>query len=152
MKRPAWIQYRPQVWRPITFTWPGATTYTCGRWITCGRREGNSNGPFALDPDYAQAYSGLSDSLMLIFINHRALSPDEAFPLAQAAMDKALALESQDAEIYASLGLLKLEQWQLLRRSLSCKLQGDPSHNLDNKILTTFAESALLDRELIETG
>ncbi len=64
----------------------------------------------ALDPNYAQAYSGLSDSLMLILINHQALSPDEVYPLAQAAVDRALELDTEDAEIYASLGLIRMHQ------------------------------------------
>lgn len=64
-----------------------------------------------LDPDYADAYSGLADSLVLLRINHNALSIEEAYPLAQQALDKALALDPDNADAYASLGLLKLDIW-----------------------------------------
>ena len=62
-----------------------------------------------LDPNYAKAYSGLSDSVMLILSNHSAISTDEAFPISELALDKAVALDSSDADIYASVGLYKME-------------------------------------------
>jgi len=62
-----------------------------------------------LDPNYAKAYSGLSDSVMLILSNHNAISTDEAFPISEMALDKAVALDSSDADIYASVGLYKME-------------------------------------------
>ncbi len=67
-----------------------------------------------LDPNYAKAYSGLSDSVMLILTNHNAISTDEAFPISELALDKAVALDSSDADIYASVGLYKmhLELWE----------------------------------------
>ena len=66
-----------------------------------------------LDPNYAKAYSGLSDSVMLILANHNAISTDEAFPISELALDKAVALDSSDADIYASVGLHKMELWQI---------------------------------------
>jgi tetratricopeptide (TPR) repeat protein len=68
-----------------------------------------------LDPDYSQAYSGLADSLLLLRINHAAISVEEAYPLAQQALDKALALDPENADAYASLGLLKLDIWDTTR-------------------------------------
>nr|CAM58137.1 putative adenylate/guanylate cyclase protein [uncultured marine microorganism] len=65
-----------------------------------------------LDPNYAKAYSGLSDSVMLILSNHKAISTDEAFPISELALDKAVALDSSDADIYASVGLYKMELWK----------------------------------------
>ena len=62
-----------------------------------------------LDPNYAQAYSGLSDSVMLILTNHNAISTDEAFEVAEEALEKALALDSGDADIHASYGLYQME-------------------------------------------
>lgn len=64
-----------------------------------------------LDPDYSQAYSGLADSLLLLRINHAAIPVEEAYPLAAQAIDKALALDPENADAYASLGLLKLDMW-----------------------------------------
>ena len=65
-----------------------------------------------LDPNYAKAYSGLSDSVMLILSNHNAISTDEAFPISESALDKAVALDTSDADIYASVGLYKMELWE----------------------------------------
>ena len=67
-----------------------------------------------LDPNYAQAYSGLSDSVMLILSNHTAISTDEAFDVAEQALKKALALDSNDADIHASYGLYQMELWYFL--------------------------------------
>ena len=64
-----------------------------------------------LDPNYASAYSGLADSLLLLFINHRNIPMDEAFSLAQESLDKALLLNPNLADTYASLGLLKMTVW-----------------------------------------
>lgn len=69
----------------------------------------------ALDPEYAQAYSGLADSLLLLSINHQSLPRDEVYRQAQVALDKALELDPSSADAYASLGLLKLDIWQQTR-------------------------------------
>ena len=70
-----------------------------------------------LDPDFAAAYSGLADSIVLLFINHRAIPMEEAFALAQEALDKALLLDSELADAYASLGLLKTTIWGQKQRA-----------------------------------
>lgn len=64
-----------------------------------------------LDPEFAAAYSGLADSILLLFINHRILSKEEAFELSQQALDQALRLDPNLADAYASLGLLKTQVW-----------------------------------------
>jgi tetratricopeptide (TPR) repeat protein len=66
----------------------------------------------ALDPDYAEAYVGLADSVLLILNNHQAITLDEAFDVAEASLDKALSLSPDLAEAHASLGLLKENMWQ----------------------------------------
>ncbi len=68
-----------------------------------------------LDPNYSQAYSGLADSILLLRINHNALPVEEAYPLVQQALDRALALDLENADAYASLGLLKLDMWGMTR-------------------------------------
>ena len=45
-----------------------------------------------LDPNYADAYAGLADSVLLILNNHQAISLDEAFNVAEASLDKALSI------------------------------------------------------------
>ena len=68
-----------------------------------------------LDPDYADAYDGLADSVLLILNNHQAIELDEAFSVAEASLDKALSLNPNLADAHASLGLLKHQMWQETR-------------------------------------
>ena len=65
-----------------------------------------------LDPQYAQAYSGLADSIILLLINHSAIPRDEAFAQAQAALDKSLELDDTNVDAWASLGLLEMHRAQ----------------------------------------
>jgi len=56
----------------------------------------------ALEPSYAEAYSGLADSFTTLgYLSY--LPPREAFPLARAAAEKALSLDASLAEPHASL-------------------------------------------------
>jgi TolB-like protein/Tfp pilus assembly protein PilF len=72
-------------------------------------------GAIALDPEYADAYAGLADSVMLLLNNHQALPLDEAFEIAEASLDKALSLNPDLADAHASLGLMKLKIWEETR-------------------------------------
>ena len=65
-----------------------------------------------LDPDYAEAYAGLAESVLLLLNNHQAISTEEAFDVADASLDKALSLNPDLADAHASLGLLKHQMWQ----------------------------------------
>ncbi|MDH3769274.1 MAG: hypothetical protein OES99_12610, partial [Gammaproteobacteria bacterium] len=65
-------------------------------------------GAIKLDPGYSHAYSGLAESVLLLMINHNVIPYDEAYQLASEALDKALELDPQNADAYASLGLLKM--------------------------------------------
>ena len=69
----------------------------------------------ALDPDYAEAYAGLAESVLLLLNNHQAVSTDEAFEVAEASLDKALSLNPDLADAHASQGLLKHQMWQETR-------------------------------------
>jgi TolB-like protein/tetratricopeptide (TPR) repeat protein len=69
----------------------------------------------ALDPDYADAYAGLAESVLLLLNNHRAVSTDEAFDVAETSLDSALSLNPDLADAHASLGLLKHQMWQKTR-------------------------------------
>ena len=62
-----------------------------------------------LDPNYALAYSGLADSVLLLYINHKAITWDEALRVAEGALEKALELDSELPDAHASLGLLKMQ-------------------------------------------
>ncbi|MGH8495863.1 MAG: tetratricopeptide repeat protein [Gammaproteobacteria bacterium] len=70
----------------------------------------------ALDPEFAQAYAGLADTLHILYYNHGILSADEAFTKSAALLDKALSMESEDADIHASIGLLKTGMWETNQR------------------------------------
>ena len=64
-----------------------------------------------LDPDYAEAYAGLADSVLLLFNNHAAIPREEMLAVAEPALDTALSLDPDLADAYASLGLLKHQIW-----------------------------------------
>lgn len=69
----------------------------------------------ALDPDYAEAYTGLADSVLLLLNNHQALPPEEAFSIANESLERALELNPELADAHASLGLLKTKMWEVNR-------------------------------------
>ncbi|MCZ6769726.1 MAG: tetratricopeptide repeat protein, partial [Acidobacteria bacterium] len=63
------------------------------------------------DPLYAQAYAGLADTYTLLaYYYHR--TPEDAFPLARAAAQRALEIDDSLAEVHTSLGFIKaLYEW-----------------------------------------
>jgi TolB-like protein/DNA-binding winged helix-turn-helix (wHTH) protein/Flp pilus assembly protein TadD len=64
-----------------------------------------------LDPNYSLAYVGEADTYTLLSFFTIA-KPDEAFPKAQAAAEKALAIDNTLAEAYSALGQVKsFYQW-----------------------------------------
>lgn len=67
------------------------------------------------DPQFAAAYAGLAESVLLLFNNHAAIPRDEMLTVAEAALDKALSLDPELADAYASLGLLKQKEWEETR-------------------------------------
>jgi TolB-like protein/Tfp pilus assembly protein PilF len=69
----------------------------------------------ALDPDYAEAYAGLAESVLLLLNNHQAVTTEEAFEVAEVALNKALSLNPDLADVHASQGLLKHKMWQETR-------------------------------------
>jgi len=69
----------------------------------------------ALDPDYAEAYAGLAESVLLILNNHQAISTDEAFGVAEASLDQALSLNPELSQAHAAEGLMKTMAWQETR-------------------------------------
>ena len=66
----------------------------------------------ALDPNYAEAYNGLAESVILLLNNHQAISANEAFEVAEAAVNKALSLNPDLADAHATQGLLMHQMWQ----------------------------------------
>jgi len=69
----------------------------------------------AFDPDYAAAYAGLAESVLLLQNNHQALPQDEAYEIARANLRKALELDPDLADAYAIRGLLESNSWSQTR-------------------------------------
>jgi TolB-like protein len=69
----------------------------------------------AYDPNYAAAYAGLAESVLLLENNHQDLPQDEAFEIARQNLDKALELDPDLADAYAVKGLLESKVWQQTR-------------------------------------
>jgi TolB-like protein/Tfp pilus assembly protein PilF len=59
----------------------------------------------ALDPDFALAYTGLADCY-IVFNSYEVAAPSEAYPLARAAVQKALEIDPDLAEAYAALAAI----------------------------------------------
>ncbi len=68
-----------------------------------------------LDPNYAEAYAGLADAVLLLFNNHQTIPREEALSVAQIALDKALSINPDLADAYASMILLKSKIWDETR-------------------------------------
>jgi TolB-like protein/Tfp pilus assembly protein PilF len=65
-----------------------------------------------IDPDYALAYAGLADSHLLMgSVEYGALHPKEALQSAKIATLEALRLDGTLAEAHASLGYVRLFDW-----------------------------------------
>jgi len=60
-----------------------------------------------LDPSYAPAYIGLADCYPLLSL-YGALTPDQAYPRARAAAEKALEIDHGLTKAYNALGVVKL--------------------------------------------
>ncbi len=65
----------------------------------------------ARDPDYAEAYTGIADAFAVLPLYGTA-PPDSVLPLALAAVNRAIELDSSLAGAYASRGSLLGSSWQ----------------------------------------
>src|SRR4029077_14379877 len=61
-----------------------------------------------LSPDFAQAYSGLSDAYLWAGYNEGILTAAQAKPKAKAAAERAIELDANSAEAHTSLAVFKL--------------------------------------------
>jgi TolB-like protein/Tfp pilus assembly protein PilF len=68
-----------------------------------------------VDPDYAQAYAGLAETLLVLLSNHNAIAPHEAFRLSDGLITRALQIDDQLAEAHAARGLLEFYKWRVTR-------------------------------------
>jgi serine/threonine-protein kinase len=82
------------------------------------------------DPAFAQAYSALGDSYVQLGYGSF-LAPDDAFPKARAAAEKALALDSTLAEPHAALGFVHFYfdwDWPAAEREFEIAIGRNPSY------------------------
>lgn len=68
-----------------------------------------------LDPNYAQAHTGLAQTVLVQLSNHKALTENEAFDIADRAVTRALAIDPGLADAHATRGLLELSRWEISR-------------------------------------
>lgn len=82
-----------------------------------------------LDPSYASAYAGLSDSYTLLVVRE-ALPPEEGFAKAKAAAAMALKIDESFAAAHASLGhaLLHNWEWDEAEKELKRAIELNPSY------------------------
>jgi TolB-like protein/Flp pilus assembly protein TadD len=82
-----------------------------------------------LDPAYASAYAGLSDSYTLLVVRE-ALPPEEGFARAKVAAARALQIDEDFAEAHASLGHALLHNWEWTdaEKALTRALELNPAY------------------------
>ena len=79
------------------------------------RARENFEQAIAYDPNYAAAYAGLAESVLLLENNHQDLPQAEAYEIARQNLVKALELDPNLADAYAVKGLLESKIWQQTR-------------------------------------
>ncbi len=107
------------------------------------------------DPAYAEAYAGLADAYNLLR-EFSEMSPQEAYPRAKAAAERAVALDPNLAEGHASLGFVDFywtRDTPAARREFERALQLDPrsaiAHHWYANVLAALGQD---DRALAEIG
>ena len=96
------------------YHWNKRTTEQLGKGAECFRQA------IELDPSYASAYAGLSDSYTLLVIRE-ALPPEEGFKKAKAAAEMALQIDESLGEAQASLAHAMLHNWEWAGAQLGFK-------------------------------
>lgn len=82
----------------------------------------------AIDESFALAYTGLADTYLLLD-GYGNLSTEDALSRAELPVARALALDDQLAEAYASLGLLRLNQHDIVGAELALRKAIDLNPN-----------------------
>jgi TolB-like protein len=82
------------------------------------------------DPNYALAYAGLADSYTVMAINTQ-MPPAEALPKAKAALQRALELDPNLAQVHATWGLLKSQcewDWHGAEQEFRTAIELEPNY------------------------
>jgi len=91
-----------------------------------------------LSPEFAPAYSGLSDAYLWAGYNEGFLTASEARPRAKAAAEKAVQLDGNSAEAHTSLAVFKLFyefDWAGCEREFRRAIQLNPSYAFAHDML-----------------
>jgi TolB-like protein/cytochrome c-type biogenesis protein CcmH/NrfG len=83
-----------------------------------------------IDPDYALALSGLADSYTMLSL-HSYMAPEEAWPKAEEAANRALHLETELAEVHASIATIAMlfeRDWIKAEKEYQTALQINPRY------------------------
>lgn len=105
------------------------------------------NRSISTDPGYPLPYAGLADSYSLLG-DYNAMPVDQALPKAQAAAERALALDEGLAEAHTALGHIRLSYWdwnqaeQQYRRALELKPSDVTAHQWYANLLSARGRSA----------
>jgi serine/threonine-protein kinase len=85
----------------------------------------------AIDPSYALAYTGVADAYAgLGDAGHSAIAPKQAFSSAKNAVERALEIDDALAEAHASLGHLKMHEfeWSTAEREFNRAIELNPNY------------------------
>jgi TolB-like protein/Tfp pilus assembly protein PilF len=135
------------------FHWNRRTEESARKALECFERS------IALDPGYAPAYAGLADAYDTLG-NYNYLPPHEAFPRAEAAVERALALDDSLAEAHVSLASLRFNaRWDWdgalasFRRAFALNPKSVAAHHWYSDILSALgkAEEAISEARIAQT-
>lgn len=105
----------------------------------------------AADPLFAPAYSGISDASALL-ASWQFASPEEMYPKAVAAANRAIELDPSSADAHASLGFIKLNwewDWDVAERELRRAIELNPNHETAHRWLSAFLAGIGKDDEAV---
>ncbi len=116
--------------------------YFLGKRTTADVRQGieSFNSAISLDDGFALAYAGLADSYNLLG-TYGALAPDEAFPKAREAAEKALKIDDSLAEAHTSLAFVKHRyewDWAGAESEFKRAIELDPNYALARQWYSSF--------------
>jgi serine/threonine protein kinase/tetratricopeptide (TPR) repeat protein len=95
------------------------------------------------NPQDAKAYAGIADSYTLLAV-YGSMTPDEAFPKAKEAAEKALAIDDSLAEAHTSLGFVKTRyewDWEGAEASFRRAIELNPNYALAHQWYSNYLAS-----------
>jgi serine/threonine protein kinase len=105
-----------------------------------------------LDPNYAPAWAGISDSYFYLGYSFGHMKPDDAMPKARAAALKAVELDPHLADAHVSLGIIKyMYDWDHAAAEASLKrgLDLNPSFSHGHHFYSLFLAAHLRTEEAV---